>query len=67
MKDLRDSGQIEQDADVVMLLHRPLDDDGSPGDVTELLIDKNRFGKMDILQLYPDLAVHRFRIPDPKY
>jgi replicative DNA helicase len=46
MSDLRESGQIEQDADVVVLLHRPRDETGvlrSVGDI-EFIIDKHRHG-----------------------
>ena len=60
MKDLKDSGQIEQDADVVMLLHRVEDEDK-----VELIIDKNRFGQMSTLTMYPELNLHRFRAPNP--
>ena len=56
MSDLRDSGSIEQDADIIMFLHRDeyyskrSDDehtDMSPR--TELIIAKNRSGKTDTL------------------
>lgn len=45
MSDLRDSGAIEQDADIVLLLHRPeyYDPNDQPG-VAELIIAKNRNG-----------------------
>lgn len=46
ISDLRDSGQIEQDADVVMFLHRK--DYYSPEEkngLTEIIIGKNRHGK----------------------
>jgi len=56
MKDLRDSGEIEQDADIVMLLHRDSDEE------TELLIEKNRFGILGEIRLEPQLQYHRFRI-----
>ena len=42
--DLRDSGAIEQDADVVMFLHRGDDANGYPTPV-ELLVRKNRNGR----------------------
>ncbi len=44
MADLRDSGQIEQDADVVALLHRPLDEEGK-SKLIDFIIDKNRHGQ----------------------
>jgi replicative DNA helicase len=47
LSDLRDSGAIEQDADVVMLLHKTLDEvseyEAMPLDV---IIAKNRFGPL---------------------
>lgn len=45
VSDLRDSGSIEQDADQVLLLHRPSPDDVE-ADKTEasLIVGKNRFG-----------------------
>ena len=45
MADLRESGAIEQDADLVLLLHRPeyYDPNDQPG-VAELIIAKNRNG-----------------------
>ncbi len=45
MADLRESGAIEQDADLVLLLHRPeyYDANDQPG-VAELIIAKNRSG-----------------------
>jgi replicative DNA helicase len=45
MADLRESGAIEQDADLVLLLHRPeyYDPNDQPG-IAELIIAKNRNG-----------------------
>ncbi len=45
MADLRESGAIEQDADMVLLLHRPdyYDPNDQPG-IAELIIAKNRNG-----------------------
>jgi replicative DNA helicase len=43
--DLRDSGEIEQDADMILLLHRPSEfDDNEPQEKAMILIDKNRHG-----------------------
>lgn len=55
---LRDSGEIEQDADGVMLLHRPDHDDENA--VAQLLIAKNRWGELGTVHLTPDLGAHRF-------
>ncbi len=44
LSDLRDSGSIEQDADVVMFIHREKDEDGLPSNLTEILIEKHRNG-----------------------
>ena len=50
MDDLRESGSLEQDADVVILLHR--DPEKAP-DVLEMLVAKNRHGPADVpVQLY---------------
>lgn len=58
LSDLRESGSIEQDADMVMFLYRPdyykitVDDDGnSTKDTAELIIAKNRSGMTDTVKL----------------
>ncbi len=52
MSDLRESGSIEQDADVVMLLYRKeyYDEKESPG-LAEIIVGKNRHGKTGSVQL----------------
>lgn len=52
MADLRESGAIEQDADIVLLLHRPeyYDQNDSPG-IAELIIAKNRSGATGTVKL----------------
>jgi replicative DNA helicase len=50
LSDLRESGAIEQDADIVMFIHRPeflgvQDDHGFPGE-TDLIIAKHRNGQV---------------------
>ena len=57
LSDLRESGSIEQDADLVMLLHRPdyyrqNDDDYEPTNLTELIIAKHRHGEVGKINLY---------------
>ncbi len=58
LSDLRESGSIEQDADMVMFLYRPeyygitQGEDGTPLNGTaEVIISKHRNGKLDTLQL----------------
>ena len=53
LSDLRSSGQIEQDADVVMMLHR-VDEK-----CVELIIEKNRHGQTGSAWIKPDF--HRMR------
>jgi len=52
MADLRESGAIEQDADLVLLLHRPeyYDPNDQPG-IAELIVAKNRNGATDSVKL----------------
>ena len=58
LRHLRDSGEVEQDADGVMLLHRPDHDDAEAP--AQLLIAKNRWGELCTLDLLADLKNHRF-------
>lgn len=46
LADLRESGSIEQDADVVLLLHAPIDG----GDLIEMYVAKNRSGPQGMCQ-----------------
>lgn len=45
VSDLRDSGSIEQDADVVVLVHRPQDPEDPEYGSSELIVGKNRDGE----------------------
>lgn len=48
LSDLRDSGAIEQDSDMVMFLHNPSKyNKGLPNDEVELIIAKHRNGRLD--------------------
>ena len=56
LSDLRDSGSIEQDADVVMFIHR--EDKGNPDserkNIAEILVEKHRNGPTGKVDLYFD-------------
>lgn len=55
LSDLRDSGSIEQDADVVMFIHRESDmDNGGRKEEAEILIEKHRNGPTGTVKLYFD-------------
>jgi replicative DNA helicase len=55
LSDLRDSGSIEQDADVVMFIHREADQDlGGKKEEAEILIEKHRNGPTGIAKLFFD-------------
>ncbi|MAG12248.1 replicative DNA helicase [bacterium] len=56
LSDLRDSGSIEQDADVVMFIHRSdkYKDDEEKTNVTEIDIAKHRNGPLGKVKLYFD-------------
>lgn len=52
MADLRESGAIEQDADMVLLIHRPeyYDQNDQPG-IAEVIVAKNRNGRTGTVKL----------------
>ncbi len=65
LSDLRESGSIEQDADLVMFLHRPdyykqNDDNYEETHITELIIAKHRHGSVGKIQLYFHPELLRF-------
>ena len=62
ISDLRESGSIEQDSDVVMLLHRPdaSDYDSPRGGEADLIIGKHRNGPTRTLTLCHQLHISRF-------
>jgi len=45
MSDLRQSGTLEYDGDLIAFLHRPKDDDPGPGKKVELIISKQKGGR----------------------
>jgi replicative DNA helicase len=56
LSDLRDSGSIEQDADVVMFIHREdrYREDSEKTNIAEILVEKHRNGPTGVAQLYFD-------------
>ncbi len=63
LSDLRESGSIEQDADLVMFLHRPdyyKKPEEEDTNVTELLIRKHRHGAIGVIELFFDGEKSRF-------
>ncbi len=70
LSDLRESGSIEQDADLVMFLHRvdyykkPEEEDTN---ITELIVRKHRHGAIGTIELYFDGARSRFMSLDKEH
>ncbi|MFR5876457.1 MAG: replicative DNA helicase [Eubacterium sp.] len=73
LSDLRESGSIEQDADIVMFLYREeyykneVDDDKQDDiddSMTELIVAKNRHGQTGTIELSFDKEFTRFRAVD---
>ena len=64
LSDLRDSGSIEQDADVVMFIHREdkmnKDKESERPNIAEILIEKHRNGPVGRAELYFDEKHVRF-------
>lgn len=56
LSDLRDSGSIEQDADVVMFIHRDdkMNENSDKPNIAEILIEKHRNGPTGMVELYYD-------------
>ncbi|OIP65885.1 MAG: replicative DNA helicase [Candidatus Yonathbacteria bacterium CG10_big_fil_rev_8_21_14_0_10_43_136] len=56
LSDLRDSGSIEQDADVVMFIHREdkMDKNAEKTNVAEIIVEKHRNGPVGAIKLYFD-------------
>lgn len=71
LSDLRDSGSIEQDADLVVMLHRPdyyHNEEGyEPTNITELLIAKHRHGPVGKIELYFHPELLRFMSLDKEH
>ena len=77
LSDLRDSGSIEQDADVVMFIHRDdfyyneeewarnFPDRIYPRNVAEIIVAKHRHGPVGTIRLLFDASAVRFKTAEP--
>lgn len=63
LSDLRESGAIEQDADLVMFIHREGEEKGQEGPRL-LMVEKNRHGRCGHVDLYFNTNDLRFRETD---
>ena len=61
LADLRESGSIEQDADMVILLYRPAVYEETEDNTSEIIIAKHRHGPTDTVQLAWQGEYTRFR------
>ena len=63
LSDLRESGSLEQDADIVMFLYREdyYDKDTEAKNITEVIIAKHRNGPVDTVRLYFQKEFTKFR------
>lgn len=69
LADLRESGSIEQDADIVAFLYREeyYNPDSGRQNVTDILVKKHRNGPVKNIELYFDRQRQRFRDLDIKH
>lgn len=64
LSDLRESGSLEQDADIVTFLNRVNYqelEDSNEGEITEIIIRKHRNGKLGVIKLFFEGQHQRFR------
>lgn len=70
MSDLKESGNLEADGDVVILIHRPFVQNKAsghePGE-TNILLDKNKFGRVGLLSFRFDGVFQRFTEMDERH
>jgi replicative DNA helicase len=69
LSDLRDSGSIEQDADVVMFIHREdkINKESERPNIAEIMIEKHRNGPVGSTELYFDGKHVRFLNLDSRH
>jgi replicative DNA helicase len=69
LSDLRDSGSIEQDADVVMFIYRAemYDKETAPKNVAEVIVAKHRNGPTGDIELFFSPRLTRFSDLEQRY
>jgi replicative DNA helicase len=69
LADLRESGSIEQDADIVMFIYREeyYNPDTDRKNITDVMIKKHRNGALGTVELYFDKDKQRFRSLDTRH
>lgn len=69
LSDLRDSGSIEQDADVVMFIHREdkINKESERPNIAEILVEKHRNGPVGSAELYFDSKHVRYLNLDTRH
>lgn len=67
LSDLRDSGSIEQDADLVMFIHRETDENHLKQEEAEILVEKHRNGATGVVKLHFDGKHTSFRELDDNH
>ena len=76
LSDLRESGSIEQDADIVLFLYRPYyyknefdeeQQEDIDANLTEVIVAKNRHGGVGTVKMIFDAEFTRFRAIEEKY
>ena len=63
LSDLRESGSIEQDADIVMFIYRDdvYNQDTEKKNIADIIVAKHRNGPLDEISLYFQASQTRFR------
>lgn len=62
LADLKESGNIEADADVVVLIHRPANDHGIMGEKAEIIVAKQRIGPTAVIDCRFIKEITRFEM-----
>jgi replicative DNA helicase len=69
LSDLRESGSLEQDSDIVMFIHRPelYDQDASKKNIAQIKVSKHRNGPTGMIELVFLSTIAKFENAAPSY